>query len=985
MADAPARVRRRIVAGIVLGTVLLVAAAAAVPQLLDWTRYRRTIEDVASRQLGRPVRIEGGIGLVLLPQPVLTADRVVIAAPDEDGPAVSLKVNALRLEVALPPLLVGRVVPRALVLHRPELRVSWPVPEPLRPGSSEWPGAFAAQIEQGRVVVGRFVLEDVDGRFASAADGTLSASGTATASGLAWHVTARLGATAEDGARTVALALDGQGRAAGLGGAFEGTIGADATVAGRLTGRGPDLSLLLPAPPVPFGAAGPVRIAAGRITAEDLALTVGGSPAEASVALQMRPAGRLDIGVSLGRLDLDRWLPALRAAPARLDGWTIPSAVDLSAEAGIWHGGTLRRLRATLVSGKAGTELRELEAVLPGEAALSAAGRLAGGTQGLRFAGSAQLAMTDLRTTLAWLAGAGGERIGALPLPRAGTVAARVTAGGGVLHLGEMAGQLDGSPLGGTLDWRPAGEPRLDADLRLDRLALDPFVPDRMPGPAVLPASLAGRLRLAVAKARLRGVGIDGFLIDAAAAEGALAVRELSGTVRGVRIAGSGTVGASGTVTDAKLDLAAADARPIEAALPPEWRLAPALWRGPIALQATAEGPPAALAVRVGLDLADARVEAQPTIDLAGRSWSGPVTLRHPGAARLLAALGLPGARDWVGDGSLSAMGQITGRPGVVTADRFDLTAGALRLGGGLSLETGTGEPRLTGRLAADALPVALPGPWDRDPPGLAGLRGWSAAVQVEADALFAAGAADRPLRQARAMVTLEGGRLRIGSFEARLGAAAVQGTAELDASGEIPAVTVEAGVSGLDVAAPLTGWPIDVVSGRGDAEIHLRGEGHSPAAVIATASGSARLMLRDGELAGLDLPAAQSALAGAGGGRAGGTEAAVRAALNGGMTPFRMLMAAATVGNGVATLQDAGIDAPSGTVAVAGEISVPSYAAGPRLDLALTLRPDLGGGAGQDASDPPAIGLRLAGPAGAPRRTPELAVMARWLAARTP
>ena len=47
-----------------------------VPQWLDWTRYRATIEVLASATLGQPVTIQGPITLTLLPQPVLTAAQV---------------------------------------------------------------------------------------------------------------------------------------------------------------------------------------------------------------------------------------------------------------------------------------------------------------------------------------------------------------------------------------------------------------------------------------------------------------------------------------------------------------------------------------------------------------------------------------------------------------------------------------------------------------------------------------------------------------------------------------------------------------------------------------------------------------------------------------------------------------------------------------------------------------------------------------------
>ena len=69
----------------------------------------------------------------------------------------------------------------------------------------------------------------------------------------------------------------------------------DGTFGGRVTGRGADLSLLLPAPAVPFTAGGRVRVAGGLAAADDLAGDVGGAPVKGAVELRVAPALRLDL------------------------------------------------------------------------------------------------------------------------------------------------------------------------------------------------------------------------------------------------------------------------------------------------------------------------------------------------------------------------------------------------------------------------------------------------------------------------------------------------------------------------------------------------------------------------------------------------------------------------------------------------------------------------------------------------------------------
>ncbi len=87
------------------------------------------------------------------------------------------------------------------------------------------------------------------------------------------------------------------------------------------------------------------------------------------------------------------------------------------------------------------------------------------------------------------------------------------------------------------------------------------------------------------------------------------------------------------------------------------------LLRGPAELHLRASGPPEALALQAEAALGDLRTEAQPVLNVPARSWAGPVSLRHPGAPRLLAQLGLPDAGTWLGDGSLSPVAQAAATP----------------------------------------------------------------------------------------------------------------------------------------------------------------------------------------------------------------------------------------------------------------------------------------------------------------------------------
>ena len=372
--------------------MLTLVAAWQGPRFLDWDRYRGTIESIASAGLGRPVRIAGPIGLSLLPAAVLRAGDVTIA---DTGDGAGAAVAELRMRVALQALLTGRVAAQDLVLVGARMRLPWPLAGFSLHGAPP-PGGLHARVENGTLLLGGLRVTAISGELlAGGPDTALSASGLATVLGRPWRMTGRLGRPGSDGSATVAISLDGQGAGVGTGGLLTGQVAADGSVSGRIAGRGPDLSLLLPAPSQPWSADGRLVAGSGLLVADDLELAIGGSPARGAVALRLLPALRLDAALATNRLDLDAWLPPLLHGGAV----ALPTGIDLSAEAAPFAGGTLRHLRAGFELTGDGVTLRETDAILPGDATLALSGTLLDG----QFQGGARLDAPNLPQTLAWL------------------------------------------------------------------------------------------------------------------------------------------------------------------------------------------------------------------------------------------------------------------------------------------------------------------------------------------------------------------------------------------------------------------------------------------------------------------------------------------------------------------------------------------------------------------------------------------------------
>ncbi len=279
----------------VAGVLLLAACAWALPPHLDWSHFRGAAEAFASSRLGRPVSIAGPISLSLLPRPVLTAEQLSVGEVAQNGG--SFAVQSVRMQVALAPLLSGRIDARALVLRKPVLRLPWPVPPGLlaaRPVA--WSDGFMARVEDGSVMLGNLTIGGITASLGTDAGGKMSGAGVMTIAQQAWRFAARLGSQNRQGAASFELAVDGARALAGVGMKLSGQLAADGSFDGRITGGGPDLSRLVSAPALSFQARGHLATAGDAVVADDLSLELGGSPARATVRLGLSPTARLDSG-----------------------------------------------------------------------------------------------------------------------------------------------------------------------------------------------------------------------------------------------------------------------------------------------------------------------------------------------------------------------------------------------------------------------------------------------------------------------------------------------------------------------------------------------------------------------------------------------------------------------------------------------------------------------------------------------------------------
>ncbi|MDP9095910.1 MAG: AsmA-like C-terminal region-containing protein, partial [Pseudomonadota bacterium] len=549
-------------------------------------------------------------------------------------------------------------------------------------------------------------------------------------------------------------------------------------------------------------------------------------------------------------------------------------------------------------------------------------------------------------------------------------LAAKIGVDSAQLSLTDMKGTLDGADAQGGLAVRLGSKLGVSGGLTLDRLLLDPWLPDGAvldrPAAAYTAAvkalassSFDTDLKLLVKQANWRGARFGPLAFDVQSEAGRLTVRRFEISVAGLHATASGTLGDGGRVSEGRLELMAQEIAPLQPFIPHDTAWVTPLVKGPANLLVVIAGPPEALGVKATLDLGDLRAEMQPVLNIPARRWAGPLMLHHPGAPRLLEQLGFGGTASWLGDGSFSAITQLSHAPGRLELGTIDLVAGGMRLTGQVSQV----DQMVQGRLRAETLMLPAIDLRSVEPLPFAALASHAATIHLDADQVMIG---TRPgITEAALDAEVKDGALSLTSLVAKFGGGTVALSAKMQ-PGDRPRVSVQGQTEGVDISGPVLGGTLDLVAGTLKSKFSLESAGFSPAALVATLSGSGNAGVLDGGVVGLDAAAAKDALLHS---ETGKLAPALRPALLGGSTVFSTIDIPFDIQRGILALRAQGT-AASGAVSLNGTIDL----TGGTLEGRLTLLP------GPDLPDLP---VRLSGPVANPVRTPELAGAALWLAER--
>ena len=876
---------------LVLFGLLLAALVAFVvvwPRLVDEAALRAELARALAAAGAAGMQLDGAVRLEILPLPRLAIERAVLGSRVEPGR--DTQFTADRIDVALAPLalLAGRLEPRGLQMVRPRLTVTRPaamLPLLLRGldtgelvdiatlrivdgtlvlgGGTGWPPPIEAIDLRGeRDPAGAFKLE-----LAAAMAGhpvRLTLSGEPLAPEVPIHLKARL----ETGSRAAPAILEfaGQLTPHPTGFAAAGALHLN-TEQGALPGW---LGVGTAAPPLDLRAQ--LASEGSRLELSDLELAVGDGRLRGAFVLTDAPERSFDLSLEGASLTLTSELAEAGRRlllAARADS-PLPGRIGLQLANLAWRDQSVRRLQAELaLAAGGGIELRRLQAVLPGEAALSwTSGGPAVGDAPLT--GQLALQAGELRRLLSWLGVSPDD------MPNGGLTSLELSAAAALapdrLRLTGLRARVDATQLQGSVELALEPRPRLDVALVADRVNTALYVapPGALPSWGARLDALDGSLDLTVDRLSHDSLRGQGFRLRAALEAGQLDLEELLiADLAQAKLAVHGTADLGLGAYDMAGELVVPDPKSILRLLriepPPEIdRLAPLRLHG----QSRREAGSASLDLRLSATGAEATLAGRLDGPLATGAFDLVQTLDAPDTADLLLALGWPAPPDQPLHGPLRTR-LAAKRADGPTSLELQASAAGSELAANLTWTGGKPRPLLAGELQAPLLDTTLaaalydtlalplqfpagtpwlwPGVWPRQPLNWGWLRAGDLDLALAVARLRHQG---RDLPGAAAALSLRDGRLALNGLTMPVGGGTLEGQVSLDGSAGYARLATDLRLRDAQaetlaaLLAPGTG-----LRGRLDLEAKLEGQGRSVAELVGSLDGSGSVALGEARL----------------------------------------------------------------------------------------------------------------------------------------
>lgn len=418
--------------------IVLVAAVFVAPGFIDWNAQKGRLSAEVRALTGRDLVVDGDVSLSLLPVPALSAAQVRFSNVEGGTAPSMIELDALRVRVALLPLIQGDVQVESIDLVKPRIlaeiladgRKNWEFAAPdaaaPSPAPSDQSGGLAAAIRFDRITVteGTLIYRDAPGGIveriedltaelvAESLSGPFDAKGQARIRGVATDFEAKLGALVEGGATPVSLVLGvpDSGATARFNGALS-RHGAETSLRGRLRSEGGDLAGLVAALPLdlrlnpvfarPFSLEAEVAADPAVFEARQVALNLGEIKIDGEAKVALSPSVDAQMKISASRIDLDALFapngaasgggtapaapapapsgqesnaPADRQSGAPAIPKDMSGALDVSIDALVYRGQVVRQILLSATLKDGALHLGQALALLPGGSDISLSG-----------------------------------------------------------------------------------------------------------------------------------------------------------------------------------------------------------------------------------------------------------------------------------------------------------------------------------------------------------------------------------------------------------------------------------------------------------------------------------------------------------------------------------------------------------------------------------------------------------------------------------
>jgi uncharacterized protein involved in outer membrane biogenesis len=508
--------------------ILVLSALFAAPLFIDWNDYRHVFETQATKLLGREVKVDGKVHLVLLPAPELKFDEVKVA--DEQGrlDLPFLEARSIEAGLNIGALLAGTFEARKIVIVDPILRL-----DVKADGTGNWrdvgrPGValpFAPKevmldsvsVSRGRIEIAKegieqLILNDVEGELnASSLAGPYKVSATYDFENRRQEL--RFSTSVPDAAGLFRIKAALRDPELHTNYAFDGAVsglGTEPSYDGNFTMRiaaadMPSAIVVEPAEeadgeqPSPVSKPaddpsfvelkGPLKATPDRAELPEFDLTIHakGRPQilKGNLSLDLGEMVKAEGALSARFIDVDLLFGTPNAehrpSPAAILYLVAEEALMKSAEIGQGKlavaieqaslgGDLVSGLNFDLAASDGVLTIERLAATLPGDSRIEVSGQLAQGAIGPVFTGPIKLEGTGLRALTRWAAGdrdmSGQASVGDF------AVQANATIGDGELKLADALGEVSDTTFRGALGYRGGDRSLIDLTLDSDRLDL---------------------------------------------------------------------------------------------------------------------------------------------------------------------------------------------------------------------------------------------------------------------------------------------------------------------------------------------------------------------------------------------------------------------------------------------------------------------------------------------------------------------------------